>query len=61
MHQGVTKGRKTLWHKNLKKLIGGEVYYRIRILDYRLGFAYEAEKIILIRFLHRKEIYNYFP
>jgi len=47
--------------KNLKKLIGGEVYYRIRILDYRLGFTYEAEKIILIRFLHRKEIYNYFP
>ena len=36
-------------------------YYRLRIGDYRLGFALEDETAVLIRFLHRRDIYRYFP
>lgn len=38
-----------------------ERYYRIRVGDYRLGLALEGDTVILVRFLHRKEIYRYFP
>ncbi|MDD3793688.1 MAG: type II toxin-antitoxin system mRNA interferase toxin, RelE/StbE family [Candidatus Gracilibacteria bacterium] len=46
---------------NIKKLKGFEKYYRIRIGDYRIGFEYNGEKIILIRVRSRKDIYNIFP
>lgn len=47
---------------NYLKRIKGEIsYYRIRFGDYRLGLKMESNRVILIRFLHRKEIYNYFP
>ncbi len=47
---------------NIKKLRGYKSYFRIRIGDYRLGFEkINEEKICLIRFLHRKDIYKYFP
>lgn len=46
---------------NIKKLRGGKSYYRIRIGEYRLGFLFEDESIILVRFLSRKDIYRYFP
>ncbi len=36
-------------------------YYRIRIGDYRLGIALEGGVVILVRFLHRRSIYRYFP
>ena len=36
-------------------------YYRLRIGDYRLGFAIEDDKVILVRLLHRREIYRFFP
>lgn len=36
-------------------------YYRIRLDDYRMGFKFENDKITLICFLHRKEMYRYFP
>jgi mRNA interferase RelE/StbE len=45
----------------IKKLSGHKSAYRIRIGDYRLGFFYESEKIIIARFVHRKEIYKIFP
>ena len=35
--------------------------YRIRIGDYRLGIAVEGETVVLVRFLHRRDIYRYFP
>lgn len=46
---------------NRKKLKGDGNYFRVRIGDYRLGFALENETIIFVRFLHRKEIYKFFP
>ena len=47
--------------RNIKKLQGFKIFYRIRIGDYRLGFAFEDETIVLLHFLHRKEIYRFFP
>ena len=35
--------------------------YRIRIGDYRLGFALDGDAVALMRFMHRREIYRYFP
>jgi len=46
---------------SIKKLKGSNDYYRIRIGDYRLGLKQENNKTIILRFLHRKEIYRYFP
>ena len=45
--------------KKLKNRL--QCYYRIRLDDYRMGFKFENDKITLIRFLHRKEMYRYFP
>ena len=36
-------------------------YYRIRIGDYRLGIALESDVVVLVRFMHRREIYRKFP
>lgn len=47
--------------KSLKKLKGNDTFYRIRIQDYRLGLVFENEVVTLVRFLHRKDIYQYFP
>ena len=47
--------------ENVKKLRGGERYYRIRIGDYRLGLVLEENTVIFVRFLHRKDVYKYFP
>ncbi|MCK6559598.1 type II toxin-antitoxin system RelE/ParE family toxin [bacterium] len=46
---------------NLKQLKGGESYYRIRIGDYRIGLKLENERVVFVRFPHRKGIYRYFP
>lgn len=47
---------------SIKKIKGYKTYYRIRISDYRLGIEkINEDKICLIRFLHRKDIYKYFP
>ena len=45
----------------LKKMQGGENYYRIRIGSYRVGVIIDSDTIIFVRFLHRKDIYRYFP
>ncbi len=47
--------------QNIKKLKNFDIYYRIKIGDYRLGFKYENNQISIIRFLHRKNIYKLFP
>ena len=44
-----------------KKLKGSRNAYRIRIGNYRIGFIFENQTIIFIRFLHRSKIYNNFP
>jgi len=46
---------------NLKKLKGHRYAYRIRIGEYRLGFFFENQNVIFTCFLHRKDIYKYFP
>jgi mRNA interferase RelE/StbE len=47
---------------NTKKMKGFEMYYRVRIGDYRVGFELQNDKSILfILVAHRKEIYRFFP
>ncbi|NKQ37265.1 MAG: type II toxin-antitoxin system RelE/ParE family toxin [Chloroflexi bacterium] len=46
---------------NLKKLRGTNNSFRIRVGNYRLGGRILEDRIVLVRFLHRKDIYRYFP
>lgn len=46
---------------SIKKLSGGDDFYRIRVDDYRIGFAVEDGMVVFVRCLHRREIYRYFP
>lgn len=46
---------------NLKKLKSYDGYYRIRSGEYRLGLIIDNDTVIFVRFLHRSEIYRYFP
>lgn len=47
---------------NVKKIKGYNSFYRIRMGNYRLGMEEIRSNIIcLTRFLHRKDIYRYFP
>ena len=46
--------------RNIKKIHGYDALYRIRLGDYRLGINI-IENHILVRILHRKEIYKFFP
>lgn len=46
---------------DLKKLKYGDSYYRIRIGDFRLGLILEDDTLVFVRFLHRKDLYKYFP
>jgi mRNA interferase RelE/StbE len=47
--------------KNIKKLKGSNKYYRIRLGDYRIGIIIENDIVEFVRFLHRKDVYKYFP
>jgi mRNA interferase RelE/StbE len=47
--------------KHIKKLEGSKKHYRVKIGDYRLGLCIEDKTVFIVRFLHRKEIYRYFP
>jgi mRNA interferase RelE/StbE len=47
--------------RHLKRMTAKGNYYRIRIGNYRLGLKAEGGMLILLRFMHRKEIYKYFP
>jgi len=47
---------------HVKKIEGYKSFYRIKIGDHRLGIeAISNKEIVLLRFLHRKDIYRYFP
>jgi mRNA interferase RelE/StbE len=46
---------------NIKKLRGGNDYYRIRVGEYRIGLIIENDTVTFVRCLNRKEIYRYFP
>jgi mRNA interferase RelE/StbE len=45
----------------VKKIEGYSDYFRVKLGDYRLGLRASQNKVELIRFLHRKEIYRRFP
>lgn len=47
--------------QQLKKLKGQPAAYRIRVGDYRLGFYYEENTVILARMVKRSDIYKLFP
>ena len=47
--------------RHLKKLKGEDNYYRIRVGDFRIGVTIEDNEITFVRFLHRKDLYRYFP
>lgn len=46
---------------NIKKRAGYKNAYRIRIKDYRVGIYLSGNVAVFSRFLHRKEMYRYFP
>ncbi|MCX7091943.1 MAG: type II toxin-antitoxin system RelE/ParE family toxin [Methylobacter sp.] len=45
----------------LKKMQSYDSFYRIRLGEYRIGIEIVDDEIIFTRFLHRKDIYKYFP
>jgi mRNA interferase RelE/StbE len=47
--------------KNIKKLKGDNISYRIRLGDYRIGLYFEKGVIEFARIVHRKDIYKIFP
>jgi mRNA interferase RelE/StbE len=58
---GIEKSTELNSLRNLKKLKGHPFAYRIRVGNYRIGFFYLNQTIILTRVLDRKDIYKYFP
>lgn len=46
---------------NLKRLTSDGAYYRIRVGDYRIGLLLDDQTVVFVRFLHRRDIYRYFP
>jgi mRNA interferase RelE/StbE len=47
--------------KNIKKMQGYQTFYRLKIGDYRVGIEIINDELIFVRFLHRKDIYRFFP
>ena len=47
--------------RNLKKLAGSNNDFRIRIGNYRIGLITSKDSVEFVRFLHRKDIFKYFP
>ena len=46
---------------NIKAMKGYLERYRIRVGDYRVGIAVRENSIEVMRVLHRREFYRYFP
>jgi mRNA-degrading endonuclease RelE of RelBE toxin-antitoxin system len=46
---------------NVKALTGTDNRYRIRVGNYRIGLEIKGETIQMMRVLHRREFYRYFP
>ena len=45
----------------VRRIVSEGRYCRIRIGDYRLGFALDGNAVMLMRFMHRRQIYRHFP
>jgi mRNA interferase RelE/StbE len=59
--EGVEKTKDFKSIPNLKKLRGGDTYYRIKVGEYRIGLSVEGDLLVFVRCLDRKDIYRYFP
>ena len=46
---------------HLSKLRGHTNFYCLRLGDYRIGLEVIEERVILVRLLHRRDVYRYFP
>lgn len=56
------KNAKTLSElKNIKKLKSAGYDFRLKIGSFRIGFTFSENTILFKRFLHRKDIYRFFP
>jgi len=56
------KNAKTLSElKNIKKLKSAGNDFRVKIGSFRIGFTFADNTILFKRFLHRKDIYRFFP
>ena len=47
--------------EGVRKLRGSDRYFRIRLGDYRIGLSLDGDTVTFVRFLHRRDIYRYFP
>ena len=47
--------------RNIKPMKGYPNRYRIRVGDYRIGIEIQGKEVEVMRVLHRKEFYRYFP
>ena len=47
--------------KHAKKMEVSKKHYRIKIGHFRMGLYIEDKTVFIVRFLHRKDIYKYFP
>lgn len=45
----------------IKKMSGSKGYHRIRVQEYRVGVFIFGDRIEFVCFLHRREVYKYFP
>ncbi|HEX8199210.1 MAG TPA: type II toxin-antitoxin system RelE/ParE family toxin [Isosphaeraceae bacterium] len=46
---------------DLKKLSGAGNWYRIRVGEYRIGVAVEADMLDFVRVLPRRDLYRFIP
>lgn len=46
---------------NIKKLKASGNFYRLKIGSFRIGFTFSDSTVTFYRFLHRKDIYRFFP
>ena len=64
IHEAITNvetGKSILEVRNLKKLKGSRIAFRIKAKEYRIGIFIENGVVEFTRCLHRREIYKYFP
>lgn len=59
--QGVKEAAMIDTVAGVKKMQGYDTFYRVRLGDYRIGIEVVDDQVIFVRFLHRKDVYRYFP
>jgi len=53
---------KELFQKyKIKKIVWFKGFYRVKFHNYRLWFKINQDVIFILRLLHRKDIYKFFP